>query len=160
MAKAVYAGTFDPVTLGHLHIIRRAAKLFESLTVAVAESTGKRTVFTAEERARLVREEVSDLPNVSVVIFEGLLSDLVKRDGFDVLVRGIRGVSDFAYQMAGVNSMLMPGVDTVFLQTEPSLQFVASSYVKEIASLGGDVGAFVSPRVAEALKQKIPGFKP
>ena len=153
MAKAVYAGTFDPVTLGHLHIIRRAAKLFESLTVAVAESTGKRTVFTAEERARLVREEVSDLPNVSVVIFEGLLSDLVKRDGFDVLVRGIRGVSDFAYeyQMAGVNSMLMPGVDTVFLQTEPSLQFVASSYVKEIASLGGDVGAFVSPRVAEAL---------
>ena len=151
MAKAVYAGTFDPVTLGHLHIIRRAAKLFESLTVAVAE-----------ERARLVREEVSDLPNVSVVIFEGLLSDLVKRDGFDVLVRGIRGVSDFAYeyQMAGVNSMLMPGVDTVFLQTEPSLQFVASSYVKEIASLGGDVGAFVSPRVAEALKQKIPGFKP
>ena len=147
MAKAVYAGTFDPVTLGHLHIIRRAAKLFESLTVAVAESTGKRTVFTAEERARLVREEVSDL---------------VKRDGFDVLVRGIRGVSDFAYeyQMAGVNSMLMPGVDTVFLQTEPSLQFVASSYVKEIASLGGDVGAFVSPRVAEALKQKIPGFKP
>jgi pantetheine-phosphate adenylyltransferase len=138
----VYAGTFDPVTLGHLHIIRRAAKLFESLTVAVAESTGKRTVFTAEERARLVREEVSDLPNVSVVIFEGLLSDLVKRDGFDVLVRGIRGV------------------DTVFLQTEPSLQFVASSYVKEIASLGGDVGAFVSPRVAEALKQKIPGFKP
>ena len=160
MAKAVYAGTFDPVTLGHLHIIRRAAKLFESLTVAVAESTGKRTVFTAEERARLVREEVSDLPNVSVVIFEG--SDLVKRDGFDVLVRGIRGVSDFAYeyQMAGVNSMLMPGVDTVFLQTEPSLQFVASSYVKEIASLGGDVGAFVSPRVAEALKQKIPGFKP
>ena len=105
---------------------------------------------------------MSDLPNVSVVIFEGLLSDLVKRDGFDVLVRGIRGVSDFAYeyQMAGVNSMLMPGVDTVFLQTEPSLQFVASSYVKEIASLGGDVGAFVSPRVAEALKQKIPGFKP
>ena len=105
---------------------------------------------------------MSDLPNVSVVIFEGLLSDLVKRDGFDVLVRGIRGVSDFAYeyQMAGVNSMLMPGVDTVFLQTEPSLQFVASSYVKEIASLGGDVGAFVSPRVAGALKQKIPGFKP
>ena len=154
MAKAVYAGTFDPVTLGHLHIIRRAAKLFESLTVAVAESTGKRTVFTAEERARLVREEVSDLPNVSVVIFEGLLSDLVKRDGFDVLVRGIRGVSDFAYEYQ------MPGVDTVFLQTEPSLQFVASSYVKEIASLGGDVGAFVSPRVAEALKQKIPGFKP
>ncbi len=155
--KAVYAGTFDPFTEGHLDIVRRAARLFDHLTVAVAESSKKKTLFTAEERVKLASEEVKSFANVDVVSFRGLLSGFARENGIGVLVRGVRSGSDFAYefQMTGVNARLAPGIDTVYLQTSPELQFVASSYVREIADLGGDLTGFVSPAVAEAVKQKM-----
>ena len=154
--KAVYAGTFDPVTLGPLDLIGRAARLF-SLTVAVAESTGKKTLFTTEERVALMREAVAGIPGVRVISFSGLLADLARREGFRALVRGIRGEGDFSYefQMAGVNSMLLPQADTVFLQTASADQFVSSSYAKEVASLGGSLEGFVTPEVARAMREKL-----
>ncbi|MBF0309097.1 MAG: pantetheine-phosphate adenylyltransferase [Magnetococcales bacterium] len=154
---AVYPGTFDPITLGHLDIITRGLHLFGHLVVAVAASQGKRTLFSLEERLELVRRSVQDLPGVEVDCLPGLLVDYVSRREASVVLRGLRAVSDFEYefQMVGMNRKLAPGVETVFLMAGESTTFIASHLIREVASMGGDVGALVPPPVVTALQRLI-----
>ena len=154
---AVYPGTFDPMTLGHEDLIRRAARLFERLIVAVAAGHHKRTMFTIAERLDIATEVTSKFPNVEVMAFRGLLSDFVVGAGGKIVVRGLRAVSDFEYefQMAGMNRQLMPEVETVFLTPSDQYQFVSGTFVREIATLGGDVSKFVSPLVLERLQRRV-----
>ncbi|MEY4564660.1 MAG: hypothetical protein RLZZ618_3937 [Pseudomonadota bacterium] len=154
---AVYPGTFDPMTLGHEDLMRRAGRLFERLILAVAAGHHKRTMFTLEERLEIAQELASKHPNVEVISFDGLLSDFVLEHDGKVVVRGLRAVSDFEYefQMAGMNRHLMPNVETVFLTPSDQYQFVSGTFVREIAILGGDVSKFVSPSVLDRLKQRV-----
>ena len=157
MHTAIYPGTFDPITLGHEDLVRRAAGLFGRLVLAVAAGHHKKTMFTLDERLDMARELTQQYGNVEVVAFEGLLRDFViSRDG-KVVVRGLRAVSDFEYefQMAGMNRKLMPDVETVFLAPSDQYQFISSTFVREIATLGGDVSQFVSPLVLERLRVKL-----
>ncbi|MCF0253366.1 MAG: pantetheine-phosphate adenylyltransferase [Duodenibacillus sp.] len=157
MVRAVYPGTFDPMTAGHLDLVRRAASIFDEVVVGVALSARKRPMFTLEERLAIVRQEVADIPNVSARGFDGLLCDLVRDCGARVIVRGARAVSDFDYefQMAGMNRRLMPGAETVFLTPGLDYQFVSGTFVREIALMGGDVRGFVTPAVERALRAKV-----
>lgn len=154
---AVYPGTFDPMTLGHEDLIRRACCLFERLIVAVAAGHHKRTMFSVEERLEMATELSAAYPNVEVVAFRGLLRDFVVERQGKVVVRGLRAVSDFEYefQMAGMNRQLMPEVETVFLTPSDHYQFVSGTFVREIATLGGDVSKFVSPSVLKRLSQRV-----
>ncbi len=154
---AVYPGTFDPMTLGHEDLIRRASRLFERLIIAVAAGHHKRTMFTIEERLAMAQELSSKYPNIEVIPFRGLLRDFVIENGGKVVVRGLRAVSDFEYefQMAGMNRQLMPDVETVFLTPSDHYQFISSTFVREIATLGGDVSKFVSPSVRSRLEERI-----
>jgi pantetheine-phosphate adenylyltransferase len=154
---AVYPGTFDPMTLGHEDLMRRAARLFERLILAVAAGHHKRTMFSADERLEIARELARPCGNVEVLPFEGLLRDFVVGHGGKVVVRGLRAVTDFEYefQMAGMNRQLMPEVETVFLTPSDQYQFVSGTFVREIATLGGDVSKFVSPLVLERLRARV-----
>jgi len=154
---AVYPGTFDPMTLGHEDLMRRASRLFERLILAVAAGHHKRTMFSVEERLEIARELASAYPNVEVIGFQGLLRDFVVEHGGSVVVRGLRAVSDFEYefQMAGMNRQLMPDVETLFLTPSDQFQFVSGTFVREIATLGGDVSKFVAPSVLERLKTRV-----
>jgi pantetheine-phosphate adenylyltransferase len=154
---AVYPGTFDPMTLGHEDLMRRASRLFERLIIAVAAGHHKRTMFTVEERLEIARELSLKYPNVEVIPFRGLLRDFVVEHGGKVVVRGLRAVSDFEYefQMAGMNRKMMPDVETVFLTPSDQYQFISSTFVREIATLGGDVSQFVSPSVHARLQERI-----
>ncbi len=154
---AVYPGTFDPMTLGHEDLVRRASRLFERLIIAVAAGHHKRTMFSIAERLQLAIELTSKYPNVEVMAFRGLLRDFVVENDGKVVVRGLRAVSDFEYefQMAGMNRQLMPDVETLFLTPSDQYQFVSSTFVREIASLAGDVSKFVSPLVLERLQQRV-----
>ena len=153
---AVYAGTFDPVTNGHLDIIQRSLRLFDQVVVAVAASTPKSSVmFTAEDRRKLISEATNSLgANLEVVVFSGLLVNFVRSQNANVIVRGLRAVSDYEYeaQMALINRELSPEIETVFLMTSEHCSFISSSIVKEIARLGGDISAMVPPNVAQALR--------
>jgi pantetheine-phosphate adenylyltransferase len=157
MAKAVYPGTFDPLTLGHEDIVKRAARLFGEVIVAIAESRAKRPLFSLDERVHLAREILKSTPNVKVVRFTGLLTELLLRENAGVILRGLRAVSDFEYefQMAGMNRKLLPDVETVFMTPSDDYMFLSASIVREIASLGGDVSQFVNPLVARKLQEKI-----
>jgi pantetheine-phosphate adenylyltransferase len=154
---AVYPGTFDPMTLGHEDLMNRAARLFERLILAVAAGHHKRTMFTMEERLEMAQTLAKSHPNIEVVGYDGLLSDFVKTNGGKVVVRGLRAMSDFDYefQMAGMNRHLMPEVETVFLTPSDQFQFVSGTFVREIATLGGDVSKFVSPSVLSRLTQRV-----
>lgn len=154
---AVYPGTFDPMTLGHEDLMRRASGLFQRLIVAVAAGHHKRTMFTIAERLDIGTELAAEFPNVEVVAFRGLLCDFVKAHQGKVVVRGLRAVSDFEYefQMAGMNRQLMPEVETVFLTPGDRFQFVSGTFVREIATLGGDVSKFVSPSVLDRLQERV-----
>ena len=154
---AVYPGTFDPMTLGHEDLMRRASRLFERLIIAVAAGHHKRTMFTIEERLEIATRLAAKYPNIEVIPFRGLLRDFVLEHGGKVVVRGLRAVSDFEYefQMAGMNRTLMPDVETVFLTPSDQYQFISSTFVREIATLGGDVSKFVSPLVLERLSERI-----
>jgi pantetheine-phosphate adenylyltransferase len=154
--KAVYPGTFDPLTLGHEDILRRAARLFPHVVLAVAAAHHKKTLFSLEERLVMAREALADVRQIEVVAFEGLLSQFVRAQGGNVVVRGIRAVSDYDYefQMAGMNRQLMPEVETVFLTPGDDYQFVSGTFVREIAMLGGDVSKFVSAGVLARLAAK------
>jgi len=156
MIKAIYPGTFDPLTRGHEDLARRAATLFETVVVAVAEAKAKRPFFTLEERIAMAREVVADVKNVQVVGFSGLLTDFVRKQGSRVVLRGLRAVSDFEYefQLAGMNRNLYPGMETVFLTPSEQHMFTSATLVREIAILGGDVSEFVHPTVARRLKEK------
>ena len=156
---AIYPGTFDPLTLGHEDLVRRASRLFGEVVVAVADSRSKRPFFTLEERVDMARELLAAYPNVRVEGFDGLLMDFLRRQNARIILRGLRAVSDFEYefQMAGMNRSLNPDVETVFLTPAEKYQFISATMVREIAMLGGDVGKFVQPKVLERLRQRISG---
>jgi pantetheine-phosphate adenylyltransferase len=159
--KALYPGTFDILTNGHVDLIRRAAGLFDKLVVAAASNDAKTPLFSFEERVAVLRAAVEDLPNVEVAGFDGLTTDFAREIGAGVIVRGLRFVTDFEYelQMALTNRSMAPGVETLFLAPSAEHSFVSSSLAREIASRGGDVSAFVPPPMAEALARKFPAGK-
>ncbi len=161
MIKAVYPGTFDPLTRGHEDLVRRASTLFDSLILAVADSKAKRTFFTLEERVAMAREVLGELKNVEVVGFSGLLIDFVRQHGARVVLRGLRAVSDFEYefQLAGMNRSLYPDFETMFLTPSEQHMFISATLVREIALLGGDVSKFVHPSVQIRLSKKVKALR-
>lgn len=156
--KAIYPGTFDPLTMGHFELIRRAAALYGELVLGVAVAHHKRTLFSLEERLDMARRVTAELPGVTVAPFDGLLCDFVRAQGGRVVVRGVRTVADFEYEanMAGMNRELMPGVETVMMMPSDAYQFVSSTFVREIHTLGGDVSRLVPPFVLARLQDKTP----
>ena len=154
---AIYPGTFDPLTLGHEELVRRASQLFDHLIVAVAAGHHKKPMFDLQEGLDMVRQAVAKYGNVTVEAYDGLLRDFVVARGGKAMVRGLRAVTDFDYefQLAGMNRHLMPEVETVFLTPSVQYQFVSSTYVREIATLGGEVDVFVSPGVFRRLMDKV-----
>ena len=154
---AVYPGTFDPLTRGHEDLVRRAAKLFDRVVVGVAQSSAKKPFFEMEERVEMAREALDDYANVEVFGFECLLLEFMHQHGAHIILRGLRAVSDFEYefQMAGMNRILYPDVETVFLTPADQYMFISATMVREIAVLGGNVEKFVSPLVAGRLAKKL-----
>ena len=152
-STAIYPGTFDPVTNGHVDMITRAAKIFSEVVVAVAINTAKRPFFSLEQRIDFVKDAVKDLPSVRVVGFDTLLINFAKLQGASIILRGLRAVSDFEYefQMFGMNAKLDPSIQTIFLPASESTHFIASRLVKEVARLGGNVSNFVSKNVEQEL---------
>jgi pantetheine-phosphate adenylyltransferase len=158
MKRAIYPGSFDPVTYGHIDIIERAADIFDELNVAVLNNKAKTTpLFSADERVNILKEVLADLDNVKVVSFEGLLVDLAKEIDAGVIVRGLRAVTDFEYelQLAQTNNVLNNEVDTIFLTTSLEYAYLSSSTVKEVASFGGDISKFVPPFVEKMIYDKF-----
>jgi pantetheine-phosphate adenylyltransferase len=156
-AGAVYPGTFNPLTRGHEDLVRRAARLFERVVVAIAASPGKSPLFSLDERVALATKVLANVPGVSVTGYDGLTVDFARDNGLKVILRGLRAVSDFEYefQLATMNRRLTDQIETVFLTPTEHYTFISSSLVREIAQLGGDVSAFVHPEVAQALRQKF-----
>lgn len=154
---AVYPGTFDPLTRGHEDLVRRAARLFDRVIIGIAESRAKRPLFTLEERVDMAKTVLADLPNVEVHGFDCLLMNFLRQHDANVILRGLRAVSDFEYefQMAGMNRNLYPDVETIFLTPSEQYMFISATMVREIATLGGDVSKFVQPLVRERLAGKI-----
>ena len=161
MLTTVYPGTFDPFTRGHEDLVRRATKLFDRVIVGVADSEAKQPFFSTAERVEMAREVLATLPKVEVIAFSGLLMDFVHAQGAQVVLRGLRAVSDFEYefQMAGMNRNLFPEVETLFLTPSEEYMFVSATIVREIAKFGGDVSSFVHPAVFARLKAKLSGRK-
>jgi pantetheine-phosphate adenylyltransferase len=157
MIKAVYPGTFDPLTRGHEDLVRRASTLFDKVVLAIADSKAKRPFFTLEERIAMAREVLGDMKNVEVVGFSSLLTEFVRKQGARVVLRGLRAVSDFEYefQLAGMNRHLYPEMETIFLTPSEQHMFISATLVREIAVLGGDVSQFVHPLVEKNLKKKV-----
>lgn len=160
MAKnriAIYPGTFDPITLGHEDVVRRAADLFDEVIVAVADSTNKNTLFSLQERVSMAQGVFNHAANIKVVGFSGLLMQFVQDQGAKMVIRGLRAASDFEYefQLAGMNRKLYPQFETLFLTPSEQFMFISSSLVREVAVLGGDVQAFLSQTVNDAIKQKL-----
>lgn len=159
MKKAIYPGSFDPITFGHLDIIERAAQVFQEVIVAIAVNPGKNPLFSMEERLAMIEETCRDFPNVRTAHFNGLLTDFVRREQAQVIIRGLRAVTDFEIelQMALMNKRLYPEAETFFLVTRPQYSYLSSSIVKEIAGFGGDVSDFVPQVVARRLYKKTRG---
>lgn len=157
MTVAIYPGTFDPITSGHSDLVRRASGLFDRVIVAVAANPKKNPLFSLDERVSMSEQVLSGIANVSVCPFNTLLVDLARGQGADVILRGLRAVSDFEYefQLAGMNRRLAPDIETVFLTPAENFAYISSGLVREIAALGGDVSEFVDPLVGAALKKKL-----
>ncbi|MDO4940155.1 MAG: pantetheine-phosphate adenylyltransferase [Erysipelotrichaceae bacterium] len=157
MIKAIYPGTFDPITVGHLDIIRRAAKIYDKLIVAVMENRSKKCTFSAKERKELIEKCVKDLPNVKVVVGEGLTVEYAKKIGCKVIVRGIRAVTDYESELANAtaNMSLNSAIETCFFVAKPELSFLSSSITKEIASFGGDISSYVPKAIAKEVSKKL-----
>lgn len=158
MRTGVYPGTFDPITLGHMDIIRRGAKLVDRLVIGVTTNPSKNPMFSVDERMDMVRREVAGIDaEIHVVAFNSLLMDFAEREGASMIVRGLRAVADFEYeyQMAGMNQQLNDGIETVFLMADVCLQPIASRLVKEIAQFGGDISKFVTPSVRSEVEQRV-----
>jgi pantetheine-phosphate adenylyltransferase len=156
-SRAMYPGTFDPFTNGHNDLVRRACRIFDRVVVAIAANPGKTPLFTLEQRVDLARRVLADVPNVEVMGYTGLTVDFARQQGLDVIMRGLRAVSDFEFefQLATMSRHLNGEVETVFLTPTEQFNFISSTLIREIASLGGKVGEFVHPIVAEALKNKF-----
>ncbi len=161
MKIAVYPGTFDPITNGHLDIIKRASQIFKRVIVAVSENPHKSPIFSMEERRQLIQDTVIDLENVEVDVFDGLLVHYAQNKGISVLIRGLRVISDFEYefQMALMNRKLMPTLETVYFMPNEEFTYINSTIVKEVARLGGEIECFLPPSVVKALYQKIKEMK-
>lgn len=161
MRKVVYPGTFDPITNGHVDLVERACRLFDEVVVAIASSPGKNPLFSLAERVAMTQSTLSHLNNVEVCGFDILLADFVAQKQAHAVLRGLRAVSDFEYefQLANMNRALRPEMESIFLTPAEHFSFISSSLVREIASLGGDVGEFVPPVVQAALKNKFKGAK-
>ena len=157
MIKAIYPGTFDPLTRGHEDLVRRASRLFDSLVLGIADNRAKHTFFTLQERIEMAKEVLHDVKNLSVVGFAGLLTDFVRKQDARVVLRGLRAVSDFEYefQLAGMNRALNPEFETMFLTPGEQHMFISATLVREIATLGGDVSKFVDPVVRAKLAAKV-----
>lgn len=157
MRRAIYPGSFDPVTNGHLDVIQRASRLFDEVIVAVAYNDEKNPLFTNEERMDLLKEAIHSIPNVKVAHFDGLLVDFARHQGATAIVRGLRAISDFEFefQMALMNRKLEGSVETIFLMPKEEYTYLSSRIVKEIARLGGNVEAFVPHSIAEALRTRL-----
>jgi pantetheine-phosphate adenylyltransferase len=163
MRTAIYPGSFDPLTNGHFDVVQRAAKLFDRVIVAVAKNEGKKPLFSLQERLALVKEATAGMPNVEADALEGLLVDYVVHKKAQVIVRGLRAVSDFEFefQLALMNRKLNENIETIFMMPKDTYTFLSSRIVKEIAQLGGNVSPFVLPNVQSALRQKLkPGVRP
>lgn len=157
MQRAVYPGTFDPMTMGHVDLVKRASKLFDSVIIAIASSDSKKPMFSLEERIEIGNKIFADDPKVEVVGFSGLLVNFAKEKDANILIRGLRVVADFEYefQLANMNRAMSPDIESVFLTPKEEYSYISSSLVKEIATMGGDVTRFVDPVTLEALNQKI-----
>ncbi len=155
--SAMYPGTFDPITLGHEDLVRRACRLFDKVVVAIAANPSKEPMFSLDERVELARVALADIDNVEVSGYDGLTVDFAREHGLGVILRGLRAVSDFEYefQLANMNRHLAEDVETAFLTPTETYNFISSSLVREICSMGGDISEFVSPAVNEALKTKV-----
>ena len=151
--KAIYPGTFDPITYGHLDIIQRSAEMVDELIVGVLTNKGKSPLFTPEERVEMIKDAVKDIPNVKVLAFDGLLIEFAKKQKATIMIRGLRAVTDFEYelQMSQTNRVLSPEVDTIFLTTSLKWAYLSSSTVKEVAAFGGDISKFVPKKVAKQI---------
>jgi len=156
MLKAAFPGSFDPPTLGHLNIIQRAAGIFDELLVVVAENRQKKYLFSAQERAAMIRQLAGDRANVSVTVCDSLIVDFLQKQGIKVLVRGVRGMEDFSYEfeVSMMNKALDSSIETIFMTTDPEYFILRSSSIKEIASFQGNISGMVPPLVAEALREK------
>jgi pantetheine-phosphate adenylyltransferase len=154
---ALYPGTFDPPTNGHIDLIQRGTKLFDHLIVSILNNPGKDPLFTVEERAEMLREAISGMSNVSVATFDGLMVDFARQQGATAVLRGIRAISDYEYefQMALMNRRLAPDIETVFLQPAGRYSFVSSRMLKEVFAFGGDVSGLVPPNVLKRLRDRI-----
>ncbi len=157
MRIAVYPGSFDPITNGHLNVIRRASKLYDRLVVGVLVNSAKTPLFSAEERKEMIDEQIKDLPNVSCDTFSGLLVDFAKQQGASVIVKGLRTVADFEYefQIALLNKALNPEFETMFMMTDSKYSYISSSMVKEVAKYKGELEGLIPPEVIEKIKNKI-----
>ncbi len=155
---ALYAGSFDPITNGHLNIITRAASMYDELTVGIISNVGKSALFSLDDRVKIVSEVTADIPNVKVEAFTGLLADYVNMNDFQAIIRGLRATTDFEYEisMAQMNARLLnKGTETVFLMTDPRYSFISSSLIKEVVSLGGDVEGLIPEFTAKMIKEKL-----
>ena len=161
MQRAVYPGTFDPMTMGHVDLVKRASKLFDSVIIAIASSDSKKPMFSLEERIEIGNKIFADDPKVEVVGFSGLLVNFAKENDANILIRGLRVVADFEYefQLANMNRAMSPDIESVFLTPKEEYSYISSSLVKEIATMGGDVTRFVDPVTLEALNQKIKNYR-
>jgi pantetheine-phosphate adenylyltransferase len=159
MARALCPGSFDPPTNGHINVIERAARLFDHVVVGILANPGKEPLFSVEEREEMLAEAIAHIDNVEIETFSGLLVDFATERDLSVIVKGLRAVSDFEYelQMAQMNSALSPGLDTIFVTTMPSWAFLSSSLVKQVARYGGSVDGLVPPGVSKALKERFAG---
>lgn len=156
MKTAIYPGSFDPVTLGHYDIIERSSKIFDKLIVGVLNNSAKSPLFSVEERVNMLKDVTSHFPNVEVQSFAGLLIDFVRSNDANVIVRGLRAITDFEYelQLAQMNRVIAPEIDTLFLTTNLKYAYLSSCMAKEVAMYGGDISSFLSPEIAEKVREK------
>jgi pantetheine-phosphate adenylyltransferase len=157
MKTAVYPGTFNPITNGHIDLVERASRLFDNVIVAIGVNTQKTTSLSTERRVALARKVLAHVDNVEVCSFETLLIEFVRQRGASVILRGLRTVADFEYefQLVGMNRALDPGIETIFMAPDEHLSYISSTLVREIASYGGDISRFVHPLVAEAMREHL-----
>lgn len=161
MKKAIYPGSFDPVTLGHYDIIERSSKIVDTLVIGVLRNNSKTPLFSVEERVNMLKKVTNHLPNVDVVSFDGLLIDFVRQNEANFVIRGLRAITDFEYelQLAQMNRVIAPEIDTMFLTTNLKYAYLSSSAVKEVAMFGGDIAPFLHPIVAEEVQKKYSNGK-